>query len=93
MAGVYGRLRGGVGVVLTTLGPGAANLLLPIANSRLDREPLLAISAQVPDTWPPSRIHQRLPLREVFSPVTKVTAALEPSAWWSVRQYATEPCQ
>jgi acetolactate synthase-1/2/3 large subunit len=87
MAGVYGRLRGGVGVVLTTLGPGAANLLLPIANSRLDREPLLAISAQVPDTWPPSRIHQRLPLREVFSPVTKVTAALEPfSCAATVRQ-------
>ncbi len=78
MAGVYGRLRGGVGVVFTTLGPGAANLLLPIANSRLDREPLLAISAQVPDTWPPSRIHQRLPLREVFAPVTKLTSALEP---------------
>ncbi len=78
MAGVYGRLRGGVGVVLTTLGPGAANLLLPIANSRLDREPLLAISAQVPDTWAPSRIHQRLPLREVFAPVVKMTSALEP---------------
>lgn len=78
MAGVYGRLRGGVGVVLTTLGPGAANLLLPIANSRLDREPLLAISAQVPDAWPPSRIHQRLPLREVFAPVVKLTAPLEP---------------
>lgn len=78
MAGVYGRLRGGVGVVLTTLGPGAANLLLPVANSRLDREPLVAISAQVPDTWPASRIHQRLPLREMFSPVVKMTAALEP---------------
>src|SRR6185436_8011328 len=32
-AGVYGKLRGQPGVVLTTLGPGAANLMLPISNS------------------------------------------------------------
>ncbi|MGH7911196.1 MAG: thiamine pyrophosphate-binding protein [Candidatus Dormibacteraceae bacterium] len=78
MAAAYGRLTGRAGVVVTTLGPGASNLLLPIASSRLDREPLVAISAQVPDTWPETRIHQRLPLRQVFSPLTKATAALGP---------------
>ncbi|MFZ0216494.1 MAG: thiamine pyrophosphate-binding protein, partial [Candidatus Dormiibacterota bacterium] len=56
MAAVYGRLVNRPGVVLTTLGPGASNLLLPIGNSLLDREPLVAISAQVPDTWPAHRI-------------------------------------
>ncbi len=40
-AAVFGKLTGTAGVVLTTLGPGASNLLLPIANSYLDREPLL----------------------------------------------------
>jgi acetolactate synthase-1/2/3 large subunit len=77
MAAVYGKLRGVPGVVLTTLGPGASNLLLPISNSLLDREPLLAISAQVPASWPSSRIHQRLPLLEVFRPVTKFAAAVD----------------
>src|SRR5215470_6547054 len=35
-AGVYGKLLGQPGVVLTTLGPGAANLMLPLSNSYLD---------------------------------------------------------
>src|SRR5438876_34457 len=51
MAAVYGKAKGVPGVVLTTLGPGASNLLLPIASSLLDREPLIAISAQTPDSW------------------------------------------
>ena len=78
MAGVYGKLKGVPGVVLTTLGPGACNLLLPISNSLLDREPLVAISAQVPDSWSANRIHQKLPLLEVFRPVAKFTAAVSP---------------
>ena len=78
MAAVYGRLKGVPGVVLTTLGPGACNLLLPISNSLLDREPLVAISAQVPDSWSASRIHQRLPLLEIFRPVTKFAANVNP---------------
>jgi len=78
MAAVYGKLRRIPGVVLTTLGPGACNLLLPIGNSLLDREPLLAISAQVPETWSSARIHQRLPLREIFTPVTKFNATVNP---------------
>src|SRR5882724_5262846 len=65
-AGVYGKLRGQPGVVLTTLGPGAANLMLAISNSYLDQEPLLAISAQLSDDWPASHTHQRLPLLETY---------------------------
>src|SRR5215213_11079980 len=53
-AAVYGKLRRQPGVVLTTLGPGAANLMLPISNAYLDLEPLLAISAQLPDDFPAS---------------------------------------
>jgi glyoxylate carboligase len=47
-AAVYGRLRRQPGVALATLGPGAANLMLPIANAYLDQEPLVAITAQIP---------------------------------------------
>ena len=51
-AAVYGKLRRQPGVVLATLGPGAANLMLPIANAYLDQEPLVAISAQIPSEFP-----------------------------------------
>ena len=47
-AAVYGKLNRQPGVVIATLGPGAANLLLPIASAYLDQEPLLAITAQTP---------------------------------------------
>jgi len=64
-AAVYGKLRGQPGVVLTTLGPGAANLMLPLSSACLDQEPLLAISAQIPEEFPASNTHQRLTLHEV----------------------------
>lgn len=77
-AAIYGKLRGTTGVVLTTLGPGAANLMLPLSSSWLDREPLLAISAATPGTWPADRTHQKLPLLESYGPVTKLAGALTP---------------
>lgn len=77
-AAVYGKIRGTAGVVLATLGPGASNLLFPLASSLLDREPLLAISAQIPSSWPATHTHQRLPLLEVFGPVTKLAAEVRP---------------
>ena len=70
-AAVYGKLRGQPGVVLTTLGPGAANLMLPLSSACLDQEPLLAISAQLPDDFPASHTHQLLPLHETYRPLCK----------------------
>ena len=70
-AAVYGKLQRQPGVVVTTLGPGAANLMLPLCNSYLDQEPLLAISAQIPDDFPASHTHQLLPLQDVYRPVAR----------------------
>src|SRR3954447_18795712 len=75
-AAVYGKLQRQPGVVLATLGPGAANLMLPLANAYLDLEPLLAISAQLPDEFPASHTHQRLPLHDVYRPVTKLVETI-----------------
>ncbi len=71
-AAVYGKLQRQPGVVLVTLGPGAANLMLPIASAYLDQEPLLALSAQIPDEFPASHTHQLLPLHDMYRPVTRV---------------------
>jgi len=75
-AAVHGKLRGQPGVVVTTLGPGAANLMLPMGSAYLDQEPLLAISAQLPDEFPASHTHQRLPLHDVYRPVAKYVAKI-----------------
>ncbi|WP_257611323.1 thiamine pyrophosphate-binding protein, partial [Oenococcus oeni] len=46
MAGVYGRLTGKPGVAAATLGPGAINLLLGVADSQTNSTPMIAITAQ-----------------------------------------------
>jgi acetolactate synthase-1/2/3 large subunit len=78
MASAYGRVSGQPGIVLTTLGPGAANLLLPIANAQLDREALLAICGDLGPSLPASHTHQRVDLVGIFTPTCKYTGALTP---------------
>ncbi len=75
-AAVYGKLHGQPGVVLATLGPGAANLLLPVSSAYLDQEPLLAISAQLPGDLPASHTHQWLPLHDIYRPVCRMTGEI-----------------
>jgi acetolactate synthase I/II/III large subunit len=48
MADVYGRLSKKVGVCLSTLGPGATNLLTGIASAQLDHSPVVALIACYP---------------------------------------------
>jgi acetolactate synthase I/II/III large subunit len=91
-AAVYGKLRGHAGVVVTTLGPGAANLMLPICNAHLDQEPLLAISAQIPDEFPASHTHQRLPLHDIYRPVAKYVASITSHTAGDVVQHALSAC-
>ena len=47
MAEVYGRLTGFAGVCSATLGPGAINLLLGVADATTNSTPVVALSAQV----------------------------------------------
>ena len=47
MADVYGRLTGKAGVCLSTLGPGATNLITGVADANSDGAPLVAITGQV----------------------------------------------
>ena len=91
-AAVYGKLQRQPGVVLTTLGPGAANLMLPLANAYLDQEPLLAISAQIPDDYPATHTHQLLPLHDVYRPVTRLTAKITASNASAVVSRALDVC-
>jgi acetolactate synthase-1/2/3 large subunit len=91
-AAVYGKLRGQPGVVLTTLGPGAANLMLPLCSSYLDQEPLLAISAQIPDDFPASHTHQLLPLHDAYRPIARYVDTITGGNVFDVVPRALETC-
>ena len=91
-AAVYGKLRGQPGVVLTTLGPGAANLMLPLCSAYLDQEPLLAISAQIPDGFPASHTHQLLPLHDAYRPVARYVDKITGSNVFDVVPRALGQC-
>ncbi len=73
MADVYGRLTGKTGVCLSTLGPGATNLVTGVADANLDGAPVLAITGQVATDRMHLTAHQYLNLEKVFEPITKRT--------------------
>ena len=50
MAEGYARASGQVGVAIATSGPGATNLITPIADAWMDSTPLVCITGQVPST-------------------------------------------
>ncbi len=76
MADVYGRLTGKAGVCLSTLGPGATNLMTGVADANLDRAPLVAITGQVGTDRMHIESHQYLDLVSMFDPVTKWNAQI-----------------
>jgi len=77
MADVYGRLTGRAGVCLSTLGPGATNLVTGIADANLDRAPLVAITAQAGLERTHKESHQFIDIVENFTPITKWNTRIE----------------
>src|SRR3989454_5956606 len=71
MADVYGRLSSYPRVCLSTLGPGATNLLTGVADAHLDRAPLVAITGQAGPQRAHKESHQYLDIVRMFGPVTK----------------------
>lgn len=71
MADVYGRLTGKAGVCLSTLGPGATNLVTGVADANMDGAPLVAITGQAGTDRMHLTSHQYVDLVEMFEPITK----------------------
>lgn len=76
MADVYGRLSGKAGVCLSTLGPGATNLLTGVVDAYLDRAPLVAITGQASLNRRHKESHQYIDVISMFKPVTKWNTSL-----------------
>jgi acetolactate synthase-1/2/3 large subunit len=71
MAEIYGRLTGRAGVASATLGPGAINLQLGVADATTNSTPVVAISAQVGLDRIYKESHQIVDLVSLFRPITK----------------------
>lgn len=71
MAGMYGHLTGKPGVCLATLGPGATNLLTGVANSNMDRAPVIAIIGQASTERMHKESHQNMDAITMYEPVSK----------------------
>ena len=67
----YARTTGKVGVVISTSGPGATNLVTGIATAYLDSIPVVAICGNVPTTQIGSDSFQEIDITGVTLPVTK----------------------
>ncbi len=71
MAEAYGRLTGNPAGCLGTLGPGATNLITGVADSNMDRAPMLVLTGQGATTRLHKESHQAMNVVEMFKPVTK----------------------
>ncbi len=73
MAATYGRLTGRVGVSLSTLGPGATNLVTPAAYAQLGGMPMLMITGQKPIRRSKQGQFQIIDVVDMMQPITKYT--------------------
>lgn len=76
IANVYGRLTGKAGVCLSTLGPGATNLITGVADANLDKSPLVAITAQGSLERTHHESHQMINVVNLFDPITKWNSSI-----------------
>ena len=67
----YAQVTGRVGVCMATSGPGATNLVTPIADAAMDSVPLVAITGQVPGPAIGSDAFQEADIRGITMPITK----------------------
>ncbi|OBF23065.1 acetolactate synthase [Mycobacterium kubicae] len=79
MAEMYGRVTGRAAVVSATLGPGAINMQLGVADATTNSTPLVAISAQVGQDREYKESHQYVDLVSMFAPITRWSAGVPTS--------------
>src|SRR6202044_3627060 len=76
MAEMYGRVTGRAALVSATLGPGAINMQLGVADATTNSTPMVAISAQVGQDRQYKESHQYVDLVSMFAPITRWAAGV-----------------
>ncbi|MBW8806854.1 MAG: acetolactate synthase large subunit [Catenulisporales bacterium] len=69
----YAQATGRVGVCMATSGPGATNLVTPIADAHMDSVPMVAITGQVASTHIGTDAFQEADIVGITLPITKHT--------------------
>ncbi len=67
----YAQASGRVGVCMATSGPGATNLVTPLADAQMDSVPIVAITGQVPSSLVGTDAFQEADISGITMPVTK----------------------
>jgi acetolactate synthase-1/2/3 large subunit len=67
----YAMVTGKVGVCMATSGPGATNLVTPLADAHMDSVPIVAITGQVPSAAIGTDAFQEADIRGITMPITK----------------------
>jgi acetolactate synthase-1/2/3 large subunit len=67
----YAQATGRVGVCIATSGPGATNLVTPLADAQMDSVPIVAITGQVSSAAIGTDAFQEADIRGITMPVTK----------------------
>src|SRR3712207_4138409 len=67
----YAQATGRVGVCMATSGPGATNLVTPLADAYMDSVPMVAITGQVPTAAIGTDAFQEADIRGITMPITK----------------------
>lgn len=67
----YAQVTGKVGVCIATSGPGATNLVTPLADANLDSVPMVAITGQVGRSLLGTDAFQEADIRGITMPITK----------------------
>jgi acetolactate synthase-1/2/3 large subunit len=67
----YAQATGRVGVCIATSGPGATNLVTPLADAQMDSVPIVAITGQVASASIGTDAFQEADIRGITMPVTK----------------------
>src|SRR3954464_3062589 len=67
----YAQATGKVGVCMATSGPGATNLVTPLADAHMDSVPIVAITGQVATSYIGTDAFQEADIRGITMPVTK----------------------
>ncbi len=76
MAATYGRLTGHAGVCLSTLGPGATNLVTAAAYANLGGMPMVMITGQKPIKSSKQGLFQIIDVVGMMQPITKYTCQI-----------------
>jgi len=76
MAAMYGHLTGKPGVCLSTLGPGATNLMTGVASANMDHAPLVAILGQASTHRLHKESHQNMDAISMYKPVCKWASSI-----------------